>query len=112
VYNLDPHKDVRQVSQELRIASPVKQPLEYVAGLFYADANNDKDANVTIEPNPSCPRRRCRARSSPTTCSTRGWTTKALFGQATWHLTDATGIIAGLRYTRDTVASTSRRPAW
>jgi iron complex outermembrane receptor protein len=45
-------------------------------------------------------------------CSTPDMTTKALFGQATWHLTDATGLIAGLRYTRDSVSSTFTQSAW
>jgi iron complex outermembrane receptor protein len=105
IYNLDPHKDVRQVSQELRIASPIKQPLEYVAGLFYADSSNFKDANVIIVPNPALPSPPVPRSITTNNLQRAGMTTKALFGQATYHLTDATGLIAGLRYTRDTVSS-------
>jgi iron complex outermembrane receptor protein len=105
VYNVDPHKDVRQVSQEVRLSSPVKQPLEYVVGLFYADANNFKDANVTIDPNPALPSPPVPRSIVTNNLQHATMTTKALFGQATYHLTDDTGIITGLRYTRDTVAS-------
>jgi iron complex outermembrane receptor protein len=105
IYNLDPHKDVRQVSQELRIASPIKQPLEYVAGLFYADSTNFKDANVIIVPNPALPSPPVPRSITTNNLQRAGMTTKALFGQATYHLTDVTALIAGLRYTRDTVSS-------
>jgi iron complex outermembrane receptor protein len=105
VYNHDPYKNARQVSQELRIASPTKQPLEYVAGLFYADSKNDKDSNVLIQPNPALPSPPVPRSIATNNLQHAKLTTKALFGQATYHLTEATGIIAGLRYTRDSVSS-------
>jgi iron complex outermembrane receptor protein len=105
IYNFNPHQDVRQVSQELRIASPTKQALEYVGGLFYADSKSDKDSTTTVLPStflPSPPVPRSIATDS---IQHAKLTTKALFGQATYHITDATGLIAGLRYTRDSVSA-------
>jgi iron complex outermembrane receptor protein len=105
VYNFTPHQDARQFSQELRIASPIKQPLEYVAGLFYADSNNYKDSTTTILPSPFAPSPPVPRSIDTDAIQHAQLTTKALFGQATWHLTDATGLIAGLRYTRDSVSA-------
>jgi iron complex outermembrane receptor protein len=105
VFNYTPHQDTRQVSQELRIASPIKQPLEYVAGLFYADSTNFKDGITTILPSPFAPSPPVPRSISTDAIQHAKLTTKAVFGQATWHLTDATGLIAGLRYTRDRVSA-------
>jgi iron complex outermembrane receptor protein len=106
VYNFDPHLNARQVSQELRIASPAKQALEYVAGLFYADSTNDKDSITSILPNPALPSPPVPRSIATDSIQHADLTTRALFGQATYHVTDATALIAGLRYTRDTVAAT------
>ncbi|SDE76444.1 iron complex outermembrane recepter protein [Massilia sp. PDC64] len=105
VYNHDPYKNARQFSQELRIASPGKQTLDYVAGLFYADSTNDKDANVLILPNAALPSPPVPRSIATNNLQHANMTTKALFGQATYRLTDATSLIAGLRYTRDSVSS-------
>jgi len=105
IYNDDPYKNARQFSQELRIASSAKQTLEYVAGLFYADSANDKNANVIIDPNPALPSPPVPRSIVTNNLQHADMSTKALFGQATYHLTEATGVIAGLRYTRDSVSS-------
>jgi outer membrane receptor protein involved in Fe transport len=103
IRNLTRTRNAKQFSQELRIASPRQAALEYVAGLFYADSKNDKRPSPPSCRIRSCRRRRCRARSSPTPPNTPD-ETKALFGQTTFRLTEATSLIAGLRYTRDRVS--------
>ncbi|KQZ44525.1 TonB-dependent receptor [Massilia sp. Root1485] len=105
VSNHDPYKNARQVSQELRIASPGKQTLDYVAGLFYADSTNDKNANVLIEPNPALPSPPVPRSIATNNLQYANLTTKAVFGQATYRLTDSTNVVAGLRFTRDSVSS-------
>jgi iron complex outermembrane receptor protein len=105
VYNYTPHQDARQFSQELRIASPIKQTLEYVAGLFYADSTNYKDSFTTILPSPFAPSPPVPRSIVTDAIQHANLTTKAVFGQATWHLTEATGLIGGLRYTRDSVSA-------
>jgi iron complex outermembrane receptor protein len=105
IYNFTPHQDARQFSQELRIASPIKQPLEYVAGLFYADAANYKDSTTEILPAAFLPSPPVPRSIDTDAVQHADLKTKALFGQATWHLTDDTGLIAGLRYTRDSVSA-------
>jgi iron complex outermembrane receptor protein len=105
IYNFNPHQDTRQFSQELRISSPTKQALEYTGGLFYADVANFKDSTTQILPSPFAPSPPVPRSIATDAIQHADLTTKALFGQATWHLTDATGLIAGLRYTRDSVSS-------
>jgi iron complex outermembrane receptor protein len=105
VYNFNPHQDARQFSQEVRIASPGKQALEYVGGLFYADSHNFKDSTTTILPSTFLPSPPVPRSIATDAIQHARLSTKALFGQATYHVTDATGIIAGLRYTRDTVTA-------
>jgi iron complex outermembrane receptor protein len=105
IYNDNPHQDARQFSQELRIASPIKQPVEYVVGLFYADTTNYKEANTIIVPSPFAPSPPVPRSIATEAIQHANMTTKALFGQTTWHLSEATGLIAGLRYTRDSVSA-------
>jgi iron complex outermembrane receptor protein len=105
VRNVTPYQDSKQFSQELRIASPTGQRVEYVAGLFYADMSNDKRTITTILPNPVLPSPPVPRSIVTNTGEGADLTTKALFGQATFRMTDATNLIAGLRYTRDSVKS-------
>jgi iron complex outermembrane receptor protein len=93
----------RQVSQELRIASPAKQPIEYVAGLFYANAKADKGAVLSVLPPLFLPSPPVPRSIITNTDRHADLTTKALFGQATFRITDAFSALAGLRYTRDSV---------
>ena len=95
--------DNRQVSQELRIASPAKQPIEYVAGAFYANAKADKGAILSVLPPPFLPSPPVPRSIVTNTDRHADLTTRALFGQATFRLSDAFSVLGGLRYTRDSV---------
>jgi iron complex outermembrane receptor protein len=105
VRNYTPYQDTKQFSQELRIASPVKQPIEYVIGAFYADSDVDRDTLTTILPNPVLPSPPVPRSIATDSVEHAKMTTKALFGQATFRVTDATSVITGLRYTSDNVSS-------
>ncbi len=102
-------------TQELRLTSPANQTIEYVGGLFYYLADQERDftrSNVT------CSATTLPAQGLLLPCSTapgastltfpqataRFGTTfqnMAAFGQATINVSDAFRIIAGLRYTHD-----------
>jgi len=82
-------------SHELRLASkPTSEKLKWVAGAFYYTEKNNFQYTTY--------------NSSPTTVSScfcnhdTGAKSYALFGQATYKLTDSLGVTGGLRYTRDT----------
>ncbi len=115
--------DNKVLSQELRIASPAGQTLEYVAGFYYSKSNVPNFLSQTIGDDilaalgvgvvPVSP---CTglglclgdtvALFNPNeyTARLRG---SALFGQLTWHVTDNWRLIGGLRATRDNVDMTS-----
>ena len=93
-----------QFNEELRYTSPTGQPLEYVAGLYYND-NAAETANApgnyfhVLLPFPPFevggP-----VTDIPTRTTNRA---TAAFGQLTYHVNDQLGVLAGARYTRQSV---------
>ena len=104
-------------SQELRITSPANQTVSYVLGAYYSHAYSERTftrndiacsaavgapAGVLIPcsgPNATSIR---NVRGSATFGST--FNNFALFGQATFRISDSTRLIGGLRYTHDNLA--------
>ncbi|MBX3484708.1 TonB-dependent receptor [Phenylobacterium sp.] len=96
---------VRNFSQELRITSPSGGRLEYVAGLYYFNSNQDytgeQAGGLGLLPAPLT-----LGQDFATEARSRSY---AAFGQATLHATDDLRIIAGLRLNREELrASTTR----
>ncbi len=105
-----------QYSEEVRLASPAHQRVEYVLGgfLWYTDENDvftrydDECTASTLAVN-AAGFQPCAAGSSTFLAidGPAAWRTKfyneALFGQATWNITDRLRAIGGLRYTFDRV---------
>ena len=107
-----------QYSEELRIASPTGRRLQYVAGGFfwYTDENDwfnrfiDRCAASTLPPDATGSQPCSAAPGASTIIAGNGpaaWNTKfynqALFGQATYAVTDKLTAIAGLRFSHDRV---------
>lgn len=83
--------DHRQFSQELQLAGSVSDDaLEWIIGLYYFEEQGTNINLVNFAPIA------IRSGGAVDNDST------ALFGQATWHLTDAFSITGGLRYTDET----------
>jgi iron complex outermembrane receptor protein len=82
----------RSVSQELKIASPLNQPVSYVAGLFYSDV---RVAHTSLREWVANPLDLSQESVSKTT---------DLYGRATWNVTPATSVIAGLRANYDEIS--------
>lgn len=74
------------ISQELRLLSPSGGDWEYMVGLYYADADNDRDYQSPF------PLAYTDYDASTNT------ETKALFGQVTWRVTERTHLTLGGRY--------------
>jgi iron complex outermembrane receptor protein len=102
------------VTQELRITSPADQFISYVAGAYYSWARTERtftrnDLVCTLTPTPAT-LTPCSTPgaviTTPTGTATFGSTFKnlAFFGQATAHLSERLRLIAGLRYTSDTLS--------
>jgi iron complex outermembrane recepter protein len=107
-------------TQELRLTSPGNQPFEYVVGAYFSRAKTDRTftrSNI-----------RCTATTLATVgggllpCSTTlgastidfpvgtadfgsDFRNFALFGQATYHVTDKLNLIGGLRFTKDKLSA-------
>ncbi|HEY1890537.1 MAG TPA: TonB-dependent receptor [Steroidobacteraceae bacterium] len=99
--NLSTAQD-RQVTQEIRLASPRGRLLEYVAGVYYADVQED----TTIQQagqlgKTSLPLNTYQSLTNGENHQADGSTSAAAFAQGLAHLTDRLSLSAGLRYTHD-----------
>ena len=111
--------ELSQTSQEFRITSPRGQPLEFVAGVFYFQSENEGEfqqvgrfalslaraqnlgVNVPLAPGVVLPAGQFFGRDVSTTNSVTDY---AAFAQGEYHLTDALSLIAGARVTRTEVS--------
>lgn len=91
--------DQNQLSQELRLASPVSEVFDYVLGVYYyrqnIDSNNAYETGVNAL---------ALTTAYPNFAQLQGFgeaktDSYALFGQSTWHVTTELDLTAGLRYT-------------
>ncbi len=93
------NQDIRQVSQELRIASPTGERFEYVAGVYYFKMTTDQ---TTVQTGtfglPLPPVVNQTIRNHVVTES------RALFGQGTFNATEQLRFIVGGRFTRDNIS--------
>lgn len=84
------------VSQELRLQSNGGNSIDWIAGVYYAGYNSKMDFNIynlllSVPSN--------QASNFLSEESGYNW---AVFGDATWHITDQWALIGGVRYTEDT----------
>ena len=92
-------------TQEFRIASPTGTKLEYTAGAFYSNyATKNQPGGVTTVSDTFFPGAPPLILNQVTSSfGTSQDVSAALFGQATYHLTDKISLIGGLRYTNETL---------
>jgi iron complex outermembrane receptor protein len=95
------------ITQEFRIASPTGSRLEYTAGLFYSNYSvHNYGGSVTTQSDYSSLNAAPVYINSTPVVGTPGTTqdySDAVFGQATFHITDKLAVIGGLRYTDETL---------
>jgi iron complex outermembrane receptor protein len=111
--------NIKQLSQELRIASAGDRFLDYVAGLFYYDLDLDRSfqrrvffclpgaANGPVVPGQPCAVPQPRSTFHDANTSTKNY---AAFGQATVNVTDALAFFGGFRLQREKVSYRGNRP--
>ncbi|MFT3905604.1 MAG: TonB-dependent receptor [Steroidobacteraceae bacterium] len=80
---------IKQTSEELKLVSPVDQPVSFVAGLFYSDTK------ITMTYFRGLPPAALNVVVSPDTA------TYDVYGRATWKLSPQSSLITGLRYNYD-----------
>jgi outer membrane receptor protein involved in Fe transport len=93
-------EDYEQWSQELRLASSLAGRVDYVAGLFYQHTEQVTDFGINLNmasmlgaPSP--------VGFSTLTITDQKVDSVAVFGQATWHLSDEWGVTLGGRFTSE-----------
>ena len=82
-------EDVKQVSEELKLASPTDRDLSYLVGFFYSDTQVGLDENRTFTP---------AAVDYFVKPETK---TYDVYGRVTWKITQPLSVVAGLRYNAD-----------
>jgi iron complex outermembrane receptor protein len=85
------HVETEFFSQELRLTSPAGERFEYLLGLYYADADTDRDFNRTTPADSSW-------------VADAGTESYAAFGQLTWHLFERTQLTLGGRYNNEEIS--------
>ncbi len=85
------HVETEFFSQELRLTSPSGERFEYLAGLYYADADTDRDFNRTIP-------------ADADWVADAGTESYAAFGQVTWRPFERTEVTIGGRYNNEEIS--------
>ena len=102
------HEHINNVSQELRLTSPLSDRLSYVAGLYYfgsheaADGGQAGTLGVPIL-------QQINGLAGQTYITTAESQSAAAFGQATYHVTDEARVIFGGRLDHEDVRATTTR---
>lgn len=110
-FNILSNEDYNQVSQEFRITSPEDQTVSYIGGLFFQTSNLKFHDDIQV-PKDSFIASALTQRIGATAANLlRGASTQrdfeqdtdlyAVFGQATWNVTDSFRTILGARYTTE-----------
>ena len=94
-------RDLTLFTQEFRVSSSSKSPIEYTVGAFYSNQTQTRTpetVRVTLVPVPGV---RIPIVANTTPALTIRDESLAFFGQVTGHVTDSFRLIGGLRYTTD-----------
>lgn len=111
LFQLALQEDYKQVSQELRLTSEDSQSIEWLAGLFVQNYQQDFTDQFTVNNKSGLfPAAAAGGQPLPAAFGNTGVfrsfaqesDTWAVFGQIAWHFTDATQLILGGRYTAET----------
>jgi len=83
------HMDIKQLSEELKLASPTDQTFSYLVGVFYSDTKISYQLDRGLLP--AFQNVDVRPRTKTTD----------LFARTTWKFTPSTSLVTGLRYNYD-----------
>lgn len=111
VFVLPLEEEYKQFSQEIRLSSPGGATIDWIAGAFYQQNEQEFDDAIQISTSSILPQFLTSAFGTPIFLDLSGTEgprhyeqssdTWALFGQATWNITDSLRATLGTRYTRE-----------
>jgi iron complex outermembrane receptor protein len=103
----------RQVSQELRLASPGGETFDWQVGLFYWNIDSERNFTRVADCSPvSAVAPVCNENEdfvSATAFFDTEFNNYAAFGEGTWNLNDQWGLLFGIRFTEDEVSFNHNR---
>lgn len=111
ILELELFEDYSQLSQEIRITSPLGETFEWVGGIFYQDYEQTFEDRLSIRSTNLLPpviNVPVLADSGAGRDFTQDSETIALFGRVKWNISDQFNIILGARYTQEEKNSTKR----
>ncbi len=107
IIDLDLKESYEQFSQEIRITSPLGGQIEWLAGLYYQDYDQDFSDRLEVSPTNLLVARSARLADTGLlrdfSQESKSW---AIFGQATWNVTDNLHLTLGARYTEEEKSAT------
>jgi iron complex outermembrane receptor protein len=92
---------VRQVTQEVRLASAQPDALDWIVGVYYLDDKIDKALETYVNYRTGLFGAGCPEDCSQSTTLTQENTSYAVFGNVDYDLMDALTLSVGVRYTKD-----------
>ncbi len=102
VFNAGITEDYDQVSQELRLASPVDRRLSWIGGLFYQDYSLEETDYLYVPPNSlAAALVSALANAANPRVFTQDSELWSAFAQATWRATERFRLSAGGRYSKE-----------
>ncbi|MCB1677305.1 MAG: TonB-dependent receptor, partial [Halioglobus sp.] len=93
-----------QFSQELRIASPVGERFEYIAGAYYQDTDLDVQWDLFVDVPTLFGGGPLFSRLSNSSQQSEMW---AVFAQGTWNISESVALTLGARYSEEEKEATS-----
>ncbi len=104
VADADVSEEYNQFSQELRIASPVGETFEYIAGVFYQDTELDVLWNLYVDFPSNFGGGPAFSRLSNSHQESDMW---AVFAQGTWNISESVALTLGARYSEESKEATT-----
>lgn len=103
VFNVDINEEYQQVSQELRIVSPLSDSFDWIGGLYYQSSETDFDDRIKVPLNSILPLANPDLAPIASTSAGRNYTSDSemwsVFFQGNIHFTDDLTLTLGARYT-------------
>ena len=105
VFNVDINEEYQQLSQELRIVSPLSDTFDWIGGFYYQRSETEFDDRIKVPANSILPLANPSLAPIANTSAGRNYTLDSsmwsVFFQGNFHVSDDLTVTAGARYTSE-----------